>query len=375
MALDFIFHLPKTKNNHDGILTVIDKLTRAVKLTAVSETGTTATTTAYNFRKRVFSDGWGVPRALISDQDVRFLSAFWQELHRLLGTQLRMTSTYHPAADGAVERVHRLINESLRAFASVLQSQWDEYLDLLEFAINNSVCSSTGFTPFFLLYLQHPRLPSTLRSSDLARVTDPTLVAHLRLRQEVMMKAKRAVVAAQARQKQAHDAKRDSPQLIEPGCLVLLSNAPFALTKVSPKWLGPFSVTRMRGKYTAELNLPEHWQVHPVFHISHLRLAPASLRSTPRSAEPVPEPPARIELIISHFRTRGRGGPLHFHVKFADEPLKDPLPTLSLPEALSRAPALVQAYLTTHNLTTAGGSIPLRGGDEAGTSTTPTPSL
>ena len=40
--------------------------------------------------------------------------------------------------------------------------------------------------------------------------------------------------------------------------------------------------------------------------------------------------PARIELIISHFRTRGRGGPLHFHVKFAEEPLKDPLPTLSV---------------------------------------------
>ena len=42
----------------------------------------------------------GIPSVLISDRDVRFTSKFWKELWRLLGTNLRMGSGFHPESSG-----------------------------------------------------------------------------------------------------------------------------------------------------------------------------------------------------------------------------------------------------------------------------------
>ena len=275
-----------------------------------------------------------------------------------------MTSTYHPRADGAVERVHRVINEMARTVAPSLQSSWDEYADLWEFAINNTVAASTGFSPFFLLYGQHPRLPSTLNASDLVALNDqPDLIAHLRLRHLVLNAAKRAIVDAQAKQKAHHDSSRE-PLELAPGDSVYLSNRPFAISKVAPRWLGPYRVVRMRGRYTCELDLPSTWQIHPIFHVEHLRRAPPLLRASPRRNAPVLDPPPDVEVVLSHRRSRGRGGPLFFAVKFVDIPLSDPPAELSFSTLVERAPALAQAYLTTHGLA-AGAASPPPGGDAA----------
>jgi len=46
----------------------------------------------------------GVPASIVSDKDSRFTSRFWQSLQNALGTQLRMSSTYHPQTDGQSKR-------------------------------------------------------------------------------------------------------------------------------------------------------------------------------------------------------------------------------------------------------------------------------
>jgi hypothetical protein len=50
----------------------------------------------------------------------------------------------------------------LRAFVNYKQNNWDEYLALVEFAYNNSIQASTGVTPFFANYGQHPSTPTSL---------------------------------------------------------------------------------------------------------------------------------------------------------------------------------------------------------------------
>ncbi|GKC54772.1 reverse transcriptase domain-containing protein [Tanacetum coccineum] len=57
----------------------------------------------------------GVPVSIISDQDGRFTSQFWQSLNKALGTQLDMSTAYQPQTDGQSERTIQTLEDMLRA--------------------------------------------------------------------------------------------------------------------------------------------------------------------------------------------------------------------------------------------------------------------
>jgi len=97
----------------------------------------------------------------VSDRDPRFTSNFWKALCKRLGTNLNMSTSHHPQTDGQTECANRTIEDMLRAYVAPHQSDWDEHLITAEFAYNNSVQASTGFTPFYLIMvvtLIHPCL-------------------------------------------------------------------------------------------------------------------------------------------------------------------------------------------------------------------------
>ena len=48
------------------------------------------------------------------------------------------------------------MKEMLRAYVGKRQNDWDERLGMIEFAYNNFVHSSSGYTPFYLCYGRHP---------------------------------------------------------------------------------------------------------------------------------------------------------------------------------------------------------------------------
>jgi hypothetical protein len=51
----------------------------------------------------------GVPQTIISDRDKVFISAFWSDLFKLLKTDLKLSSDYHPQTDGQTERVNQCV--------------------------------------------------------------------------------------------------------------------------------------------------------------------------------------------------------------------------------------------------------------------------
>ena len=101
---------------------------------------------------------------IVSNRDTRFTSHFWKEVHRVMGTTLAMSLGFHPQTNGRTERANRSIEEMLRAFVGKWQNNWDERLGMVEFAYNNSVHNSFGFTPFYLCYGRHPVSLVTLLS-------------------------------------------------------------------------------------------------------------------------------------------------------------------------------------------------------------------
>ena len=99
----------------------------------------------------------GMPRAIISNRDSLFTSLFWLHLHKLIGSQLKMSSAYHPETDGATEHVNCTIIQMLHQCIGDKQRDWVAKLLAMEFAINSSRSESTGYAPFFLNTGRMPR--------------------------------------------------------------------------------------------------------------------------------------------------------------------------------------------------------------------------
>ena len=77
-----------------------------------------------------------------------------------------MSTAFHPETDGQVERMNKVIGEILRHYVGVKQTDWEELLTSVEFAINNSYPESIQCSPFELVYGQRVRTPMTLDATD-----------------------------------------------------------------------------------------------------------------------------------------------------------------------------------------------------------------
>ncbi|GKG14996.1 reverse transcriptase domain-containing protein [Tanacetum coccineum] len=74
----------------------------------------------------------GVPISIISDHDSHFTSRFWQSMQSALGTQLDMSTAYHPQTDGQSERTIQTLEDMLRACVIDFGEGWERHLPLIE---------------------------------------------------------------------------------------------------------------------------------------------------------------------------------------------------------------------------------------------------
>ena len=99
----------------------------------------------------------GIPESIVSDRDTKFTSIFWKELHRLMGSNLFMSTVFHLQMDGATERANRSIAQILCTVVSNDQRDWLDKCLMVEFTINSSINATTGYAPFELNYGYMPR--------------------------------------------------------------------------------------------------------------------------------------------------------------------------------------------------------------------------
>jgi hypothetical protein len=115
ISMDFIAGLPKS-GNKSLIMVVVDCLSKYAHFCALHNPFTTSTV-AQIFMDQVFKLH-GMPNSIVSNRDPTFTSNFWQELFKLQGTQLHLSSAYHPQTDGQTEVVNKCLETYLRCFAS-----------------------------------------------------------------------------------------------------------------------------------------------------------------------------------------------------------------------------------------------------------------
>ncbi|GKA98503.1 reverse transcriptase domain-containing protein [Tanacetum coccineum] len=96
----------------------------------------------------------GVPISIILDHDSHFTSRFWQSMQNALGTQLDISTAYHPEIDEQSERTIQTLEDMLQACVIDFRKGWERHLPLVEFSYNNSYHASIKVAPFEALYVQ-----------------------------------------------------------------------------------------------------------------------------------------------------------------------------------------------------------------------------
>ena len=101
----------------------------------------------------------GCMRIQINDQGKEFVNEVSENLREMTGTELRITSAYHPQSNGLCERQNRTIKDSLVKVLEEKPNEWPNIIDGIIFAHRVSMHYSTKYSPFFLMYNRHPILP------------------------------------------------------------------------------------------------------------------------------------------------------------------------------------------------------------------------
>ena len=273
VSMDFITGLPNV-DGYDAILTVVCTLTKQSHFIPCSKT-INSRQLARSFLNNVYRLH-GLPRFLIGDRDTRYTSTFFRSLMADLRTTLSLSTAYHPQSDGNTERVHRTIEQILRSFVHEDHYEWLTNLPLAEFAYNNNVHSSTGYSPFESNYGFSPRTPLNLIEPPVDSDQTPKesddylhrlLTVHKLITEQLRI----------SKEKQKHHAdKRFKPMEFNVDDYVLLSTQNLKMLdnpskKFKKRFIGPYLITKKISSQAYELKLPSTMKVHPVFHISLLK--------------------------------------------------------------------------------------------------------
>jgi hypothetical protein len=99
------------------------------------------------------------PERVVSDRAKEFIGEVMQEVCRILRIHHIKTSGFNPQANGVVERFHRFLMACLTVHVHEFRSTWDDALAPILFAFRASVSTTTGYSPFFLVYGREAPLP------------------------------------------------------------------------------------------------------------------------------------------------------------------------------------------------------------------------
>jgi hypothetical protein len=114
VTIGFIIKFPRTTRQHDSIMVVVDKLTKATHFVLIKTTHT-ATNIAEIYIRDI-ARLHGIPKEIVSDKDTKFTSNLWRGLFKGFGTNMNFSTTYHPQSHGQTKRVKQVIEDMLRMY-------------------------------------------------------------------------------------------------------------------------------------------------------------------------------------------------------------------------------------------------------------------
>ena len=271
IAMDIVGPLPRSSSGKRYILVVCDYATRypeAIPLKSID--APQIAEQLVTLFSRV-----GIPDEILTDQGSNFTSQLLTEIYRMLHIHPIRTTPYHPQTDGLVERFNQTLKAMLKKAATDEGKEWDKVIPYLLFAYREAPQSSTGFSPFELLYGRSVRGPlDVLRDAwQEEKCENESVVSHLLLMRERFEQmseiVKENLEAAQKLQKRWYDQNARQRQF-QPGDQVLVL-LPTSTNKLLAQWQGPYEVVKKIGKVDYLIHMYDRRKKRRVFHINMLK--------------------------------------------------------------------------------------------------------
>uniref|UniRef100_A0A8R1DX66 RNA-directed DNA polymerase n=1 Tax=Caenorhabditis japonica TaxID=281687 RepID=A0A8R1DX66_CAEJA len=270
--IDHIGPLPITENGNRYILVFRDPFSRYLVAEAVKSQD--AETTTEIFINRVITVH-GVPRSITTDRGTAFTSNVFRESMEKFGINHKLTAPYHHQSNGIVERANRTIEECLSAYVNSTQSDWDQYLPMTVFAINNAPSTTTGFAPAEIVFGRKPDLPENniLKSHHhFGENYSSNLQNRLQLLWRQVHENNEIIQPQYSRVKE---------RMVQPGDSILVKRQPPG-NKLAPKLHGPFKVTDVKAK---NVHFADSRKKERIAHKDEIRRLPRTADTEEREEE------------------------------------------------------------------------------------------
>jgi len=99
----------------------------------------------------------------MSNRRPQFTAELTKELNRMLGIEMRLSTTFHPQTDGQMKQMKQELKQYLQFFVEHKQKDLLEWLALAEFVVNNKIHMATKVLPFMANYGRELRMGGDIR--------------------------------------------------------------------------------------------------------------------------------------------------------------------------------------------------------------------
>lgn len=241
-AMDIVGPVVDSDQGNKYILTFQDELSKF--MVGIPMPNQEAETVAKQFVSEVILK-YGTPSELLTDQGSNFLSELFKNVCKLLKIRKVQTTAFHPESNGGLERSHRVLAEYLRHYVQEDQRNWDLWVPYAMFVYNTTIHTSTGYTPFELLFGHKAEIPSALKSRPEIQYAYDDYANELKSRLQTSHEiARQKLIKHKEKSKEYFDKKTETC-IFKPGDLVLLYDETVRRgrsKKLSNKWIGPYEI-------------------------------------------------------------------------------------------------------------------------------------